>query len=87
MQNLVNLLFVFVHLRGTSCHFLSTPAKKGLVALSLVIAVLSQLSGCGEAEATDNQEQEKEAVISVPVEVSKLQQGNISSNYCDNRST
>ncbi|MBL4631813.1 MAG: efflux RND transporter periplasmic adaptor subunit [Paraglaciecola sp.] len=49
-----------------------------LLAFLPILLSISLLSGCGEAE--DNEEKE-ELVISVPVEVTGLSIGNISSNY------
>jgi RND family efflux transporter MFP subunit len=52
--------------------------------LLLVATILTSqlfLSACGEAEATADKEETAEKIIAVPVEVAKLQKGNISSNY------
>lgn len=53
---------------------------KTLFLASSLVAATSMLSGCGEAEATNNAE-EAEEVISIPVEVAALKMGAISSNY------
>ncbi|XOV77614.1 MAG: efflux RND transporter periplasmic adaptor subunit [Aestuariibacter sp.] len=45
-----------------------------------IAASSALLTGCGEAEATNSAEQEEE-VISIPVEVAALLNGDISSNY------
>lgn len=56
--------------------------KFGLKLLSIlpILLSISLLSGCGEAEAV-NEEAEEKLVISVPVEVAPLSIGHISSNY------
>lgn len=57
-------------------------SKLGLRLLSIlpILLTISLLSSCGEAEAIDQNAQEK-PVISVPVEVAPLSIGQISSNY------
>lgn len=47
---------------------------------SSIVATSSILTGCGDAEATNNAE-EAEEIISIPVEVAALKIGAISSNY------
>ncbi|MCC2603862.1 efflux RND transporter periplasmic adaptor subunit [Planctobacterium marinum] len=53
---------------------------KTLLLASSIAVSTALLSGCGEAEATNNAE-EAEEIISIPVEVADLTIGNISSNY------
>jgi len=57
-----------------------TNFKPLLLAASIAVASGTMLSGCGDAEATNNAEQVEE-VIAIPVEVAQLTQGSISSNY------
>lgn len=58
-----------------------TTMKTKLILLAATLSLATLLSGCGSAEATDDQESEKEVVIAVPVEVAGLHTGSISSNY------
>ena len=51
-----------------------------VIASALIILLAATISGCGDAEAT-NDENKEEKVISVPVEVADMQRGDISSNY------
>lgn len=51
-----------------------------LFSLLTILTMSSMLSGCGGAEATSDKSQEV-AVISIPVEVADMKNGNISSNY------
>lgn len=51
-----------------------------LLLASAIVTGSSMLTGCGEAEATNDTEQVEE-VISIPVEVASLLNGDISSNY------
>jgi multidrug efflux pump subunit AcrA (membrane-fusion protein) len=51
-----------------------------LLASSLLLAT-TQLSGCGDAEATDAIVEEEKAVVSIPVEAQNVTNGDISSNY------
>lgn len=53
---------------------------KTLLLASSIVAASSVLTGCGDAEATANAD-ELEEIISIPVEVSDLTIGAISSNY------
>lgn len=53
---------------------------KTLLLAGSIVATSSILTGCGDAEATNNAE-EAEEVISIPVEVADLKIGAISSNY------
>lgn len=53
---------------------------KTLLLASSIAVSSAFLSGCGEAEATNNAE-EAEEIISIPVEVADLTIGSISSNY------
>lgn len=53
---------------------------KTLLLASSVLATSALLSGCGDAEATNNAD-EPEEIISIPVEVADLTIGSISSNY------
>ena len=53
---------------------------KTLLLASSIVAASSVLTGCGDAEATANAD-EPEEIISIPVEVSDLTIGAISSNY------
>lgn len=57
-----------------------TKLFKQLLLASSIVASSALLSGCGEAEATNNAEKDEE-VISIPVEVAALVNGDISSNY------
>lgn len=52
-----------------------------LVLIAATLSASALLSGCGSAEATDEKTPEKELIIAVPVEVSGLHNGDISSNY------
>lgn len=60
--------------------FTTTNIKKNTLAVVATIALSSVLSGCGEAEATNDKE-EAATVIAIPVETAALSQGSISSNY------
>lgn len=53
---------------------------KHLFLASSIVAGSALLSGCGDAEATNNTD-EVEEIISIPVEIAQLQIGAISSNY------
>ncbi len=53
---------------------------KRLLLASSILAASTMLTGCGEAEATNDVE-EAEEIISIPVEVANLMTGDISSNY------
>lgn len=59
---------------------LISPANLKALAICSVLVATSLLSGCGDAEAIDDQ-QDKELVIAVPVESASLVTGSISSNY------
>lgn len=59
----------------------ATTTKIKLLAAATAISLSSLLSGCGDAEATNGEEEKKETVIAVPVEVATLANGSISSNY------
>ena len=61
------------------CKIISQANRKAL-AICSVIAATILLSGCGDAEAIDAQ-QDKALVIAIPVESASLVTGSISSNY------
>ncbi len=59
-------------------------AQKFFVKLALATAIVSgtaSLTGCGEANASNNVEQKEEKVATIPVEVTSAITGDISSNY------
>lgn len=53
---------------------------KGLLTAGILLFTSATLTGCGDAEATNGDKEEKK-VIAVPVEVANMQSGDISSNY------
>lgn len=59
----------------------ATTMKIKLLAAAAALSLSAMLTGCGDAEATNGEDQTKETVIAVPVEVSNLSNGSISSNY------
>lgn len=59
----------------------ATTMKIKLLAAAAALSLSTVLSGCGDAEATNNTEEKKETIIAVPVEVADLSNGSISSNY------
>lgn len=58
----------------------SIQSPKWLLSLAAIMLSTSLLSGCGDAEAVDVPEEEKE-VVSIPVEADAVTNGSISSNY------
>lgn len=60
--------------------FSTTQFKPRALAVVATLALSGMLSGCGDAEAT-NDKKEEAVVIAIPVETSPLSQGKISSNY------
>lgn len=60
---------------------LATTTKIKLLAAAATLSLCTALSGCGEAEATNGEEEKKKTVIAIPVEVASLENGSISSNY------